>query len=392
MADHAQLTSRQIRWFSDLLSQPTAPFREHHVKRWIIDRLTAAGVPFFEDGVGNIVSGVASEANYQRLLRARSSPPVPIFIAHMDHPGFMGLRWVDDRHLSAHWFGGSPTKHLRGARLWIADDSGYWGEGTIQQHALAKHGFGLESVTLKLTQWPRDGRRPAAESLFGGFGFRAPVWRQGQVIYTKAADDLAGVFCALETLIGLAKKKAAPVLALFTRAEEVGFVGAIGHFEQYRLRGAQHALFAVSLEASRTLPGAVVGHGPIVRLGDRRSVFNPDGSQFLTRLAEKTLGKSFQRRIMDGGACEGTAATAYGIPTMAMSVPLGNYHNQGFEGGPDCAKPNGPAPEFVHLGDVAGMLALCRRVAQQPSKLADDPWRETRVRLVKNYKSLKKHL
>lgn len=392
MPDHAQLTSKQLRSFSDLLALPTAPFREHHVKQWIMDRLTAAGVPFFEDGIGNIVSGVASEAHYTRLLRARSAAPIPLFIAHMDHPGFAGLRWADDRHLTARWFGGSPTKHVRGAKLWIADESGYWGEGTVQQHVVAKHGYGLESVTVKLTQWPRDARRPAAKKLFGGFGFRAPVWQKGQIAYTKAADDLAGVFCALETLIVLAGKKAAPVLALFTRAEEVGFVGAIGHFEQYRVRSTKHALFAVSLEASRTLPGAVVGQGPIVRLGDRRSVFNPDGSQFLAQLAEKTLGKNFQRRIMDGGACEGTAATAYGIPTIAMSVPLGNYHNQGFEGGPDCAKLNGPAPEFVHLGDVAGMLALCRQVAKQSSKLATDPWRETRARLVKNYKSLKNHL
>lgn len=392
MTDHVQLTFRHIHSFCDLLSQPTAPFREQHVQRWLGERLGAAGVPFFADADGNIVGGVASDAEYRRLLAARSQRPLPLFIAHMDHPGFMGLQWADDRHLKARWFGGSPTKHLRGAKMWIADDAGYWGEAVVDRHDIAKHGFGLESVTLKLTKWPRERRRPAAKRLFGGFGFRAPVWRQGNVLYTKAADDLTGVFCALETLIANKRAKSSPVVALFTRAEEVGFVGAIAHFERYRLRTSKRDLLAVSLEASRTLPGAIVGNGPIVRLGDRRTVFNPDGSQFLTRLAEKTLGPHFQRRIMDGGACEGTAATAYGIRTIAMSVPLGNYHNQGFEGGPDCAKLNGPAPEFVHMNDVAGMLALCVQVAKHAAQVAADPWRETRARLVKNYKNLKRFL
>ncbi len=392
MVKLAQLTSRQLHSLCDLLSQPTAPFREQHVQRWISERLSAAGVPFFADADGNIVAGVASDGDYRRLLASRSDQPLPLFIAHTDHPGFIGLQWTDDRHLKARWFGGSPTKHLRGAKMWIADDAGYWGEAVVDRHEIAKHGFGLESLTLKLTTRPRDQRRPAAKQLFGGFGFRAPVWRQGKVLYTKAADDLIGTFCALETLISNKRAKSSPVVALFTRAEEVGFVGAIAHFEHYHLRSAKRDLLAVSLEASRTLPGAIVGNGPIVRLGDRRTVFSPDGSQFLTRLAEKALGRHFQRRIMDGGACEGTAATAYGLRTIAMSVPLGNYHNQGFEGGPDCAKLNGPAPEFVHVDDVAGMLVLCGQVAKHAAQVAADPWRETRARLVKNYKSLKRFL
>ena len=37
---------------------------------------------------------------------------------------------------------------------------------------------------------------------------------------------------------------------------------------------------------------------------------------------------------MDGGACEATAALASGIPAIGISVPLGNYHNESFEGAP----------------------------------------------------------
>jgi endoglucanase len=64
-------------------------------------------------------------------------------------------------------------------------------------------------------------------------------------------------------------------------------------------------------------------------------------------------------------------------------VPLANYHNQGFEGGPDCEYPEGPAPECVHLDDVAGLVVLCRGL-MQPGLPWSQPWREQRQRLRRN--------
>jgi len=133
-----------------------------------------------------------------------------------------------------------------------------------------------------------------------------------------------------------------------------------------------------------------VGKGPVVRLGDRRSIFDSGASQLLSMLADKVLPGRHQRRLMDGGACEATAATAWGLPTIGITLPLGNYHNQGFEGGMDCPKPEGPAPEFVHLDDIDGELRLCRALMQRGIKWSD-PWSTTRLRLLKNanhYKSL----
>jgi len=181
------------------------------------------------------------------------------------------------------------------------------------------------------------------------------------------------------------KQTRPPFLGLLTRAEEVGLVGAVGHFELGWLQQAKRPVVGVSLEASRTLPGAEVGKGPIVRLGDRRTPFDAAYSQVLTELAERLLLKRYQRRIMDGGSCEGSAATAWGFPTIALAVPLGNYHNQGLEGGPDCRGHLGPAPEFVDVEDVAGQLRLC--VALMRSNLPwSDPWRKARARLKKNYR------
>jgi len=77
---------------------------------------------------------------------------------------------------------------------------------------------------------------------------------------------------------------------------------------------------------------------------------------------------------------------AYGFPTIALAVPLGNYHNQGLEGGPDCRGPLGPAPEFVHVDDVEGQRKLC--VALMRGKLPwRDPWKTVKARLKHNYRA-----
>jgi endoglucanase len=94
---------------------------------------------------------------------------------------------------------------------------------------------------------------------------------------------------------------------------------------------------------------------------------------------------------MDGGTCEATAAIAWGLPAIGISVPLGNYHNQGLEGGPDCAGPDGPAPEFVHLDDIDGLLKLCRGL-MQPGLAWAGPWKEQRARLQKNYRRYRHYL
>src|SRR4051812_35414404 len=77
----------------EILSQPTAPFRERHVIDCVSKVLERARVPFFSDPVGNLVIGAGSEREYRKRLRQSSPEPVRIFVAHMDHPGFHGLEW-----------------------------------------------------------------------------------------------------------------------------------------------------------------------------------------------------------------------------------------------------------------------------------------------------------
>lgn len=394
---HPPMHPPHLNLLLDLLAQPTAPFREEHIIACVSHVLEQANVPYFSDPLGNLVIGAASRVHYLRRIGEKSTEPLRVFIAHMDHPGFHGVEWLSsDRsqsRLKVLWHGGAPVKHLAGTAVWLADRHGWAGSGTLRKVTLVASKRTIHSAEV----WLDAPLNTPATSLYGGFQFRAPVWRRGKKLYTKAADDLVGVFAIVATaleMFGTAKHRVAstpPFIGLLTRAEEVGFVGAVGHFELGWLNTKHRPIVCVSLEASRTLPGAIVGKGPVVRLGDRRTVFNPDALKVLADLAEHVLPGKHQRRVMDGGACEATAATAYGFPAIGISVPLGNYHNQGFEGGPDCAHAEGPAPEFVHLDDIAGELVLCRAL-MQPNLPWGDAWHKQRLALQKNLRSYRKLL
>ena len=373
----------------ELLGRPTAPFRESHVASLVYEFLTREKIPYFVDPIGNIVVGVDSKNSYLKKVKDKHKEPVRIFIAHMDHPGFHGAKWVDEKTLAVTWHGGTPRKFLNGARVWLADKTGWAGEGTIQKAKLNPMGSALESswIVIKRLIHTDPKKNYSPHELYGGFAFSAPVWEKNKIIYTKAADDLVGVFAILSLAKGL-KNKNRPFLGLLTRAEEVGFIGTIGHLDLGWLNKARESVVFVSLETSRTLPGALVGKGPIVRLGDRATPFDPSLVQILTQVAQRKLPENFQRRIMDGGTCEATAAITFGFRAMGISIPLGNYHNQSFEGGPESRGEWGPAPEFVHTKDIEGMLALCEGLMER-SELWADPWRSKRENMIASKKAAK---
>ncbi len=375
-----------------ILSQPTAPFREKHVIETITDLFRKKNIPHFQDPIGNIVVGATSKKEYLKLIRTPSKKPLPFFIAHMDHPGFHGVKWLGPNQLAIKWLGGSPTQALLGSKVWIANKEGYVGHGILTKATLFSTTLNvsksIDKGVVKVTFLGQaNSTQIPARSLFGGFGFRSPVWQEGQLLYTKSADDLVGSF-AITTLAlkHLSRKNRTPFLGLLTRAEEIGFIGAIGHFELGWLSKAKRKILCVSLETSRTLPGAVIGKGPVIRLGDRYTVFDATSLRAFLDLAKKNLRDGFQKRVMDGGTCEGTVAMAYGFRTVGISVPLGNYHNQNLEGGPDSSRKRfGPAPEFVHLADVKGLLSLCEALATSKTG-SETAWRKTIDEFKKNLK------
>jgi len=98
------------------------------------------------------------------------------------------------------------------------------------------------------------------------------------------------------------------VHAVFTRAEEVGWLGAwhLGNNWPF----GDGSVF-LSIETSRPVNGADFNNGPVVRVGDRLSVFDSEAVAVLMRTASEQ-GIRVQRCLLDKGACEATAAASAG--------------------------------------------------------------------------------
>jgi endoglucanase len=210
---------------------------------------------------------------------------------------------------------------------------------------------------------------------FGNFAMwdlPACEWREDRV-YSRACDDLIGcatIVAALERIAHTGFQ--GECYGLFTRAEEVGFAGAIELARTGWL--ANEALTVISLETSAERPPARMGAGPIVRVGDKTSVF--DGTVTAELMAAAAgAGITVQRCLMSGGTCEATPFRLYGVRCGALCVALGNYHN--------CAPDLRIEPEFVSVEDVLGLVALCSALVLQ-SLDAAEPDLELRARLERN--------
>jgi putative aminopeptidase FrvX len=348
---------------ADLLSRPTAPFKEEAVVAAVRDFAGARPwVNLSRDPDGNL--------HLARRGRHASASPI-VFSAHMDHPGFVATgckKSGKDFRVAAEFRGGVEDRYFPGA-------------------AVRFFPGGEKAHVLSVKKDPKTGHKTALLSspspvTAGGLGmwdlvpFRFDPGKNRLV--SRVVDDLAGVTAALALFDALPRLDPGArhdVRAILTRGEEVGFWGAIGAARAGRIpRGAT----VISLEASKALSHAPLGGGPVLRVGDRASVFDDGVTRELAKTAQY-LAKAFplefrwQRKLMDGGTCEGTAFQAYGYRTGALCVPLLNYHNMGGRGK--------IAAEAVNLSDLTQMARWMAAWALEEKA----PVGEFRSRLEKMY-------
>ncbi len=303
----------------DLLSLPTATFVETAVLDYI--RRACArlkSVSCRTDEYGNII------AHYR--YRPRDVTPL-IFAAHTDHPGFVALEMVDRHTVRAAFRGGVASSFVENAdvRFWTG---GRWKDARVVEltrtQPAPRFGAGAtrpEEALLHVSS-PVERRAPGMWDLPG-------PELVDEHVRAIACDDLAGVAAMLDLLQRLSRKQLrAEAYCLFTRAEEVGFIGAIG---AARGKSVPTDLPIVAIEMSKELPTARIGDGPILRVGDRMSVFTPALTGWCGSVAERLVqqrrGFAFQRKLMDGGSCEATAYVTYGYTATCLCLALGNYHN-----------------------------------------------------------------
>lgn len=319
-----------------MLNLPTTTFRETAVKAYVLQFCAKLKyVSVSEDRYGNILVTYCYKP-------PRVSPVV--FTAHMDHPGFVAVEMVEKKLLRAAFRGGVRAEFFTNARVKFYADGGCV-NARVSEITRARE------VSRGGTSWrvPEEAllrvARAVAPGTVGMWDLPGPVEKSGNV-YARDCDDIAGCAAMLAMLERLSRKRAAAeTYCLFTRAEEVGFIGAIG---AARARTIDKRMPVIAIETSSELPHARIGDGPILRVGDRMSVFDPSATAFCERVAKKLAARKkafkYQRKLMDGGACESTAYLAYGYRATGICLALGNYHNMDVMRGRT-------APEYVSLND-----------------------------------------
>jgi endoglucanase len=320
---------------ADLMSQITVSFREDAVAARVMAFARARPwIRLDRDNDGNL-----------HLSRAGAEPSASplVFSAHMDHPGFLAkscARRGKSFRITADFLGGVEDRYFPGAR------ARFWPEGIAARVISSRRNPETGDRTAVL-----ESRAPVAPGTIGMWDlvpFRHD--RKDDLLWSRAVDDLAGgvaILSLFDALPRIDPKKKVDVRGVFTRAEEVGFWGAIGAARAKRFPKDARM---ISLEASKAFPHAPMGGGPILRTGDRASVFDDGLTRTLAGVASRLAAKeqfTWQRKLMDGGTCEGTAYQAYGYRTAALCVPLLNYHNMD---GKDRI-----AAEAVRLSDLTGM-------------------------------------
>lgn len=329
------------RILKDLLTLPTAPFVEtavmNHVRAFC--RLLPS-VRTSVDQHGNLL------ARY-RYLPPKRTPLV--FTAHTDHPGFVALKMVGKGTLQAAFRGWVEPEYFVGTkvRFW---SGGEWVQGKIERILKTAKLYRMIGRTARPEEVEIRVSGEVAVNSPGMWDLPDP-FEKGGCVHARGCDDIAGCAAMLALLERLSKRRAkADVLCLFTRAEEVGFVGAIGAAKTGTI---PKRLPIIAIETSKALASAKIGDGPVLRVGDKSSVFTPEVTAFCQRvaqdLAEKRKSFRYQRKLMDGGTCESTAYYAYGYAATGMCVALGNYHNMDMER-------KRIDSEYISLADWHGMV------------------------------------
>lgn len=302
------------------------------------------------------------------LTQARRNRRAPLWVtAHMDHPGFL-VTSVDGREAEVEFRGGVRPAYFDDAALHFFPPAGD------------------EPVPARLTTYdPAVGtgtvhvRRGAVEAGWIGrwaFGARS-LGVKGDLLHAPGCDDLAGVAAALSFLDRARKRDGlGHVGVLLTRAEEVGLVGATAACRDGGIRADARL---ICLETSRSFAESPIGGGPVVRVGDRLTVFDAELTNRVSQVAERhATDFPWQRRLMPGGVCEASVFAAYGYSSTCICLPLGNYHNMGnldeVEQGRGEAVPK---PEVVSLSDHDGLIRLLGLVARH----LDEPGTDVRTRL-----------
>lgn len=325
-----------------LLSLPTAPFVEQHVLAFVQEFARVRKLHCRADLFGNLL-----------LSRGKTLPRRPlVIVAHADHPGFIARTMQGKGQLLADWHGGVENEYFVGTRVRFHPPEGRPVRGVIREIVID-----TTDLRQRVQQVLVEVRQDVPAGCPGGWDL--PAFREkDRRIEALGCDDVAGLAAALAAFDVLAEGSVRHNAAvLVTRAEEAGLIGASAAAFAHLLPAGAAFL---SIECSQAQPEAPQQAGPVVRIGDRASIFDPDLSDWLCRLAGQIADadKNFawQRKLMPGGMCEASVFRAAGYRASGLCVPLGNYHNRNTKRGKI-------AVEYIDREDWLGLVRLIAAAA-----------------------------
>jgi endoglucanase len=321
-----------------LMSCPAAPYHEAGVRAVVEQICSEERLDWKRDSFGNVLVRIGG----------RSAGRPIVFAAHMDHPGFEVKGPLGRDRWEVRFNGGVPGKYFRsGVPLRLLPGN--------TPARLGKQ-IGAGKAFEARIEATRQAHQP--HPAFAVWELEEFAVRNGR-IHGRSCDDLVGVAAVLAVLLELKRAKSrAHAIGVISRAEEIGFQGALTVAASGLL--AKDSLI-ISLETSKELPPTKMGGGVILRVGDRTSIFDSASMRFLGEVAAGLQAKNskfaFQRALMFGGTCEATAFQEFGFKTAAVCVALGNYHN--------CHPQGRIAAEYVSLADACGMVELLVEAAKR---------------------------
>lgn len=360
--------ARWLELAQSLLEQPTAALIENLPQKFVREFAAARpNLKLSDDAAGNLRIDYSSGS--------ASRPPL-VMVAHLDHPGFHVAK-IDGDVAELMFLGSVSGKHaIQGSRIefYALGNPDPLGEGELIERdertgslrtAKAKITSGT-AATGGFAMWAFPGFSLEIETSNPGLSRAHP----GKIV-TRCCDDLLGAAAALSVLDEISRlaPENVALTALFTRAEEIGFLGTM---EAIRLGTLPKNACVLSLECSKAFVNAPQGGGVIVRVGDAASIFDPGLTHALSLAAKKRAERDptfkFQRKLMDGGVCEATPFCAHGFRASGLAMPLGNYHNQAF----DAHDQPCMGPESVHVDDFRCEIELLVELALHPELLDEE--------------------
>ncbi len=286
---------------------------EDEVADFIKDTLSANGIPYHQDSLGNI------------LVQTGEKPDRIALFAHMDEVGF-GVRGIrDDGMLKFAPIGGVTDNILFSTPVVVGKQRIPGVIGNIPKHLQEKTTDKETKIPDMMIDIGATSKKDAEKFVQIGdpIYWLSDFVRFGDgLIKAKALDDRAGVAVILSLL--LTKKYS--FTAVFTTREEIGIMGA----RMVMPVIAPKKAVVLEVTTCADLPGAEepttkMGDGVALSVLDGASVSNREYNETIIALAtEKNI--PYQKKLTTRGGNDAGAVSyvSGGVPTAVLSLP-GRY-------------------------------------------------------------------